>query len=331
MTADLRRRRLVLATAGAAAAGPLAGRFAFAQAWPSRQIRIICPLPPGGLTDLYSRAIAEHLQQSLGQPVIVENRPGAGGQIGCDLVAKAAPDGYTFLVTIQTSIVQAQVLYKKLPYNPETDFTWISALGAGHLPFGVPAALPAKNFREFVEYAKANRTSIGTYAPGSYPHMVVGAAQQALRHEDRGGPLQRRGADAGRPRRRPDPGRDRQRAGHAAPRHRRAASGCFAVPTAVRSPKLPDVPTFVEQGFTAPVFSIAGWIGLLGPAKLPREIVDRVSRLVIEAGESARLRQIYETFGIAERPTTPEEFLRIYRTEGPQWIAITKELGVTLD
>jgi len=330
MTADPRRRRLVLAAAAAAVASSLPQRVAHAQSWPSRPIRIICPLPPGGLTDLYSRAIGEHLQQSLGQPVIIENRPGAGGQIGCDAVAKAAPDGYTFLVTIQTSLVQAQVLYKKLPYNPDTDFSWISALGAGHLPFGVPAALPVKTFRDFVEYAKVNRTSMGTYAPGSYPHMVAGQLNklygtkiEAVHYKGEapmwldviGGQTQAAiGSVAG-----------------TLPHIQKGSVRVLAVPTKVRSPKLPDVPTFHEQGFTEPVFSIAGWIGLLGPAKLPKEIIDRVARLTIEAGQGARLNQIYETFGIAERPTTPEEFLRVYRTEGPQWIALTRELGITLD
>src|SRR5262245_2520005 len=117
MTVNVKRRALVLA----AAAGALATGSTRAQAWPARPIKIVCPLPPGGLTDLYSRAIGEHMQATLGQPVLIENRPGAGGIIGCEAVAKSPPDGYTFLVTIQTSLVQAQVLYKKLPYNPETD------------------------------------------------------------------------------------------------------------------------------------------------------------------------------------------------------------------
>jgi tripartite-type tricarboxylate transporter receptor subunit TctC len=291
---------------------------------------MICPFPPGGLTDLYTRAIADHLQTSLGQPVVVENRPGAGGLIGNDLVAKAAPDGYTFLVTIQTTLVQGQVLYKKLPYNPENDFTWISALGAGHLPFGVPASLPVKSFREFVEYAKTNRTSMGTYAAGSFPHMVAGQLNklygtkiEAVHYKGEtpmwidvaGGQIQGAiGSVAG-----------------VLPHVQKGSVRVVAVPTNVRSPKLPEVPTFIEQGFTDPVFALRGWIGLFGPAKLPREIMERVSRLTIEAGESARLKQLYDQFGIAERPTTPEEFLRMYRTDGPQWIAITRELGITLD
>ena len=329
MTADPRRRRLVF-VAAAAAASPFVVTRARAQSWPSRPIRIVCPLPPGGLTDLYSRAIAEHLQQSLGQPVIVENRPGAGGQIGCDLVAKAAPDGHTFLVTIQTSLVQAQVLYKKLPYNPDTDFSWISALGAGHLPFGVPASLPVKNFREFVEYAKTNRTNMGTYAPGSYPHMVAGQLNKLYGtkietvHYKGEAPMWLDVIS----------GQTQAAIGSVAgtlPHIQKGTVRVLAVPTKTRSPKLPDVPTFIEQGYTEPVFSIAGWIGLLGPAKLPKEIIDRIAKLTIEAGEGARLKQIYDTFGIAERPTTPEEFLRLYRTDGPQWIAITRELGITLD
>jgi tripartite-type tricarboxylate transporter receptor subunit TctC len=322
---DRRRRRLI-----AAAAASLVVPQARAQAWPARQIRIVCPFPPGGLTDLYSRAIAEHLQQNLGQPVLVENRPGAGGQIGCESVAKAAPDGYTFLVTIQTSLVQAQVLYKKLPYNPDTDFTWISALGAGHLPFGVPASLPVKNFREFVEYAKTNRTSMGTYAPGSFPHMVAGQLNKLYGtkieavHYKGEAPMWLDVIS----------GQTQAAIGSVAgtlPHLQKGSVRVLAVPTKIRSPKLPDVPTFIEQGFTEPVFALSGWIGLLGPARLPREIVERISRLTIEAGEGARLKQIYDTFGIAERPTTPEEFLRLYRTEGQQWIAIARELGITLD
>jgi tripartite-type tricarboxylate transporter receptor subunit TctC len=329
MAADRRRRRLVIAAA-AAAAGALATPFVRAQAWPARQIRIVCPFPPGGLTDIYTRAIADHLQQSLGQPVVVENRPGAGGIIGNDAVAKAAPDGYTLLVTIQTTLVQAQVLYKKLPYNPDTDYTWISALGAGHLPLGVPASLPVRNFREFVDYAKAKPTSFGTYAPGSFPHMVVGQLNKL--HGTRIEAVHYKGESpmwidvAG--------GQIQAGIGSTAailPYVQKGSVRPVAVPTRVRSPKLPEVPTYVEQGFTEPVFTLSGWIGFLGPAKLPPEIVDRLSKLVIEAGSGARLKQVYETFGIAERPTTPEEFLRLYRTEGQQWIAIARELGITLD
>jgi tripartite-type tricarboxylate transporter receptor subunit TctC len=242
MPVDIGRRRLL-----AVGAASLLVPHARAQAWPSRPIRIVCPLPPGGLTDLYSRAIAEHLQQSLGQTVIVENRPGAGGQIGCDLVAKAAPDGYTFLVTIQTSLVQAQVLYKKLPYNPDTDFSWISALGAGHLPLGIQAGLPVKTFRDYVEYAKANRTHMGTYAPGSYPHMVAGQLNKLYGtkidavHYKGEAPMWLDVIS----------GQTQAAIGSVAgtlPHIQKGSVRVLAVPTKVRSPKLPEVPTFIRAG-----------------------------------------------------------------------------------
>ena len=301
-----------------------------AQSYPSKPIRMVAPSSPGGPVDTIARITAQGMTETLGQQIVIENRAGAAGQIGAELVAKAAPDGHTLLVTIQTTLVQAQVLYKKLPYNPETDFTWISALGAGHLPLGVPAALPVKNFREFVEYAKTNRTSMGTYAPGSFPHMVAGQLNKLYGtkieavHYKGEAPMWLDVIS----------GQTQAAIGSVAgtlPHIQKGSVRVLAVPTKIRSPKLPDVPTFIEQGFNEPVFALSGWIGLLGPAKLPPEIVARISKLTIEAGEGARLKQIYETFGIAERPTTPEEFLRLYRTDGPQWIAITRELGITLD
>ena len=105
----------------------------------------------------------------------------------------------------------------------------------------------------------------------------------------------------------------------------------IAVATLNRSPKLPDVPTYAEQGYREPVLVMRGWLGLLGPAGMPREIVGRISKLLLEAADSARVKQLHETFGIPDKPTTPEEFVRLFREEGPTWISMAKELGVTLD
>ena len=115
------------------------------------------------------------------------------------------------------------------------------------------------------------------------------------------------------------------------PHSQKGAVRPIAVNRTVRSPKLPAVATFTEQGFTEPVFRIYAWIVLLGPAGLPREIVDRVSKLVIAAADTPRLREIHANFGVVEGPSTPEEFERRYRSEGPVWISIVRELGVTLD
>ena len=326
---DKIRRRLLRATAGIgiATAMPWAAR---AQAWPAKPIRVVVSFPAGGLTDILARAYSEQLSQKLGQPVVVENKPGASGAIGAAEVARAAPDGYTFLFTISTTMNQNRVLYKKLPYDADKDFVYVSGFDAGHLPLAVASGVKVNTMAEYVDLARREHVTMGNYGAGSYPHIA--AAQINKVYGTKIDPVHYKGEapmwlDV-------ISGQTQAAIGSVAgtlPHIQKGSVRVLAVPTRVRSPKLPEVPTFHEQGFTEPVFLIAGWIGLLGPAKLPKEIIDRVARLTIDAGEGARLKQIYDTFGIAERPTTPEEFQRLYRTEGPQWIAITRELGITLD
>ena len=270
------------------------------------------------------------MSQGLGQPVVVENKAGASSLIACEQVAKAAPDGYTLLFTIQAALLQSQALYKKLPYDPGRDFTFIAAFGNGHLPLAVHKDVPVKDFGEFVEFAKTNPVNFGSFAPGSYPHLVVGqlnklyGTQIEAVHFKGEAPMWPE-LVAGRL--------------HAAigsyigmsPHAKTGAVRPIAVPTATRSPKLPDVPTYAEQGYREPVFIMRGWLGLLGPAGLPQEIVERISKQILEAADSPRVKQLHETFGIPDKPTTPAEFVRLFREEGPTWIAITKELGVSLD
>src|SRR6266436_4953290 len=301
------RRSFLLGSGAFALLGAAAfARGARAQAWPARPVRIVVSFPPGGLTDLYARAYGEHISRHIGQPVLVENRAGAGGLIGCDAVAKSPADGYTLLFTISTPIVQAQALYKKLPYDPD------------------------KGFREFVDFAKKTAVNFGSYGPGSVPHMV--AAQINKLFGTRIEVVHFKGeaqmwleVAAGRI--------------HAAigsisalsPHLQAEAVRPIAVNTAKRSPKLPQVATYIEQGFPEKVFMLKGWLGLLGPAGLPAEIVGRISKAILEGAESPRLKQVYETFGLLEKPTTPEEFVALYREEGPAMIAIARELGVSLD
>lgn len=333
MPRDAIRRAILLRTLCAALFGStlalLAGA-AEAQAWPARQVRVLVGFPPGGLTDLYARAYGEYIGQRIGQPVVIENRAGAGGIIANDVLAKAPPDGYTLGFTIQGTLVQAQALYKKLPYDPNTSFTFISAFNPGHLPFAVHRAVPATTFREFVDWARNNPVNMGSFAPGSSAHMI--AAQLNKLYGTRIEPIHYKGEGLMWPEL--SAGRIHAAVGSfagASPHLQSGTVRVLAVPTLARSPKLPEVPTYVEQGFDAPIFKLRGWIGFIGPAGLPREIVEQVSKLVLEAADSARVRQLHETFGILEKPTTPQEFERLFREEGPVWIAIAKELGVTLD
>jgi tripartite-type tricarboxylate transporter receptor subunit TctC len=327
------RRRFI--HAGLAAAGavllPLAGAGrARAQAWPARPIRIVVGFPAGGLTDTFARFYGEAIGQALGQPVVVENRPGAGSIVACELVARAPADGYTFLFTISTAFNQNRVLYSKLPYDPERDFTYVSGFHSGHLPLTVNAASPVRNMRDYLALAKRGPTTMGTYAPGSYPHMV--AQQLNKLHGTTIEPVHYKGEapmwqDL-------STGQITAAIGSyqaMLPHLQRKAVRPIAVPTSARAPKLPDVPTFAEQGFREQVFNITGWIGMFGPAGLPREIVVRLSGIVQAAADLPKVRLMHDNFGLPPRPWTAEEFPKVQAEISPVWIGLARELGITLE
>ena len=323
------RRRILQGSAALAVASalPFAVR---AQAWPVKPIRVVVSFPAGGLTDALARAYGEQLAQKLGQPVVVENRPGAGGMIGGSEVARAAPDGYTFLFTISTTINQNRVLYKKMPYDPDRDFTYVSGFDAGHLPLALAPHVKATNLREFVEFAKRERVTLGNYSPGSYPHMV--AQQLNKLYGTQIEPVHYKGeapmwADLA-------SGQIHAAAGSIAamlPHLQSGRARPVAVPTLTRSPRLPDVPTYAEQGFKEPVFVIQGWIGMFGPAGLSKDIVQRISALNQEAANTPRIKQINTNFGLREKPWTADEFEKLNKEIMPHWVALARELGITLD
>jgi len=163
---DFNRRRAILKqglSGTCAIASASLSPLVFAQAsWPSKQtVKIVCNFPPGGLTDSYARAYAEFFSKKFGQSFVVENRPGAGGLIGADAVAKAPADGYTFLITTSTPMWHAKVLYTKMPYQGERDFTPISLFPSGALIMGVPSSLGVKDVREFVEMSRNKPAAYG--------------------------------------------------------------------------------------------------------------------------------------------------------------------------
>lgn len=331
MSNDITRRRLVrrgLAWGAAAAGAPtlLAGR-ASAQAWPNKPVRVIVSHPPGGLTDAFARAYAEHISQRVGQALVVENKTGASGTIAADLVAKSPADGYTLLVTISTTLVMSQALFKSLPFDPNKDFVPISFMDAGHLPFIVHKSVPATNVKEFAAWAKNNKVSIGSYSPGSYSHVAAAELNKALGlqmevvHYRGEGPMWQD-----------------MLAGtiHAANGSVAAATSvlqsgagrAIAVPQVTRMKKLPDVATFLEQGLTAKAFQIRGWVGLFAPAGTPVAIIERLSDLMVEAGKTPRLRQMLDTFGIDASATDHKTFAQILKDENPIWIDLVKQLGI---
>ena len=326
---DIIRRRLLRAAAGIGAISTLPWP-AHAQAWPAKSLRVIVGFPAGGLTDILARAYSEHLAQKLGQSVVVENKPGAGSMIAATEVAKAAPDGYTYLFTITGAINQNRVLYKKMPYDPDKDFTYVSGFHAGHLPLAVAAGVKANNAREFVELAKRERVTMGNYSPGSYPHMVAqqlnklyGTQIEAVHYKGEA-PMW---ADLA-------SGQITAAIGSIPAMGPHLQSGRvrpIAVPTATRSTRLPEVQTFQEQGFKDPVFLIEGWIGMFAPAGISKDIVARISALNQDAADTPRIKQINTTFGLRDKPWTAEEFEKLNTEIKPHWVGLARELGLTLD
>ena len=316
---------------GAAAAAAVLPRVAIGQpAWPSKPIRIVVPNPTGGLTDNYARQYGDFLSRKFGQPVVVENRPGAGGNIGVDIVAKAPADGYTLLVCTSTSVWHNRVLYKSLPFNADRDLTPIALFHSGALAMGVNAQLPVRSAKDYVALARKKAVNMGTYSPASWPHMIAdtwnrseGLKIQAVHYKGES-PMW---VDV-------SIGQIEAGVGSFQAMNTYIQRGMvrpIAVVGTKRSPKLPDVPTFVEQGYTDPVFRLDGWLPMCAPAGTPQEILVKISEAVLEAAASPKIRAMHENFGIPTLPTGLEESRRRWKEESPLWIATAHRLGVTLD
>lgn len=326
---DSRRRLLGAASLSALGSLPFSSSSR-AQAWPGKPVRVMVGFPAGGLTDALARAYCDQLSQRLGQPFTVENKAGASGMIAAAELARAAPDGYTFMFTISTTINQNRVLYKKMAYDPDRDFAYVSGFDAGHLPLAVNSASPIRSAREFLDLARRERVTLGNYSAGSFPHMIAqqlnknhGAKVEAVPYKGEA-PMWVDLAS----------GQITAAVGSISALLPHLQSGkirVIAVPTLTRSPRLPDVPTFEEQGLKDEVFKLQGWIGMFAPAKTPRDIIQRISQLVQEAASVERIRQINTNFGLRDKPWTAEEFERLNREIGPIWNNMARELGITLD
>ncbi len=328
------RRQFLATTAamGASAVMPLAqAQTASASKWPSKPIRIVVGFPPGGLTDAYARLYAEQLGAKTGQSVVVDNRPGAGAVIAIDMVAKAPPDGYTLLVSTSGTLWQNRVLYSKLPYNLDKDLTPIANFPSGPLVVAVSDKVPARNMKEFIEIAKANPngTNNGSYAPGSYPHLV---ADQTNRRE--GTKIQSvhyRGES---------PmwvdvvsGQLQIAIGSYQAFNTVAGRGVRAIGVTggYRSPKLPDVPTLQEQGINDILVGLEGALPLMAPAGTPEAVLKILSAVAVEGANSERAGKLRESFGIPNKPKNLAETRKQWEHDVPIWIKVAVELGIKLD
>jgi tripartite-type tricarboxylate transporter receptor subunit TctC len=319
-----RRDMLRYGSAAALAALPAP---AISQAWPSRPIRIVCTYPAGGLTDVFARAYGEYIAQKTGQPVVVENKAGAAGAIGAEIVKAAPADGYTLMFTNSTTMIMNKVLFKKLPYDPDKDFVLIAWFNTGHLPTIINKDVPATNVAEFAAWARGRKVSLATYGAGSYAHVVAetlnrhyGLKMEAVHY--RGEALMWQDVASGAVQ-----GASGSYAS-ASPVLQSGAGRPIAVPTMERMRKLPDVATFYEQGLTEKAFQVRGWVGASGPVGIPEEIVQKLSDMMVECGKTERIQKIIDTFGIDEGARDRVYFRKVMDGEGPVWIGVIKSLNI---
>jgi len=297
--------------------------------WPDKTIRIVVAFPPGGLTDAYARLYADQLTAKYGVTTLVENKPGAGAIIGIDAVAKAPPDGYTLLMTTSGTVWQNRVLYSKLPYNLDKDLVPVAVFPSGPLVVGVPDKLGIKTYRELIDYARSHNTNMGSYAPGSYPQMV---ADQANRTEGtkivtvnyRGeSPMWVDVAS----------GQLQVAIGSYQAFNTVATRGVRAIGVTgpYRCPKLPDVPTLIEQGVPGRLVQLEGGLPLMAPAGTPEAVLQALSRVVVEGADTARAAQLREAFAIPNKPKDLAGTRADWERDVPVWIKVAVDLGIKLD
>jgi len=284
-----------------------------AQAFPSKPIRIIVPFTPGSATDTMARPIAEKLSAALGQQVLVENRPGAGGTIGASLVAKAPPDGYT-LGVVSTGHVVNPVLYSSLPYDTLKDFSGVSPLAGQPSVLVVSPSLGVKTVKDLVAMAKAKpgQLNYATAGVGSAAHISaekfrMAAGIDAVHVPFKGSPESITETMGGRTQYTWTP------LSTAVGQIRSGQLLALAVSTAQRSQALPDVPTIAEAGFPRGVFNF--WVGMLAPANTPREILARLNTEVQRALQAADMKERLATLGSEPMAMSPEQFDAFLREE----------------
>jgi tripartite-type tricarboxylate transporter receptor subunit TctC len=329
----MRSVRISRRSLGVVAAGAVAGaaRPAAAQSnWPTRPITLVVTYAPGGSADVLARLIAPIMAQELGQPVVVENRAGAGGNVGSELVARAAPDGYTIQIgAASTHAINKELFGARLPFDPQRSFTPITLLSRQPNLVLVNNSVPARSVAEFVAWGKAQPSvSYGTAGVGSTNHLtgaligdVFGIRMELVPYRSGGQAL----TDL--------------IAGNvpvvidnivtAAPLAVDGRARAIAVTSADRSPLLPQVPTFAESG--APGFDLVSWQALFGPAGLPGPIVMRLNRAARAALADPTVRQRLIDGGSTPAPSSPEELGAYMAEEIPKWARLVRISGAKVE
>ena len=299
--------------------------------WPERPIHMVVPFPPGSSPDLLARTISEPLSQALGQPVVIDNKPGAGGNIGTRMVAKATPDGYTLVYTINGPMVTAPELYKKtLGYDPLKDLQPITLVATSPNVLTVPAALPVENVADFVKLARERKGALnyGSVGPGSSAHLAMemfkSEANIDLVHIPYSGfPQIISAIIAG------DVQAGFMVPAIAMPQVQSGKVKALAITSLQPSESLAGVPTMDKQGY--PGFEAISWNAIFAPAGTPAPIVDRLNKELAQIINSDAVRKQLAQQYFTPAPSTPAELTDRIQKDQTRWNAVIKRLGLSLD
>ena len=300
--------------------------LAAAQAWPTKPIRIVLPFGPGGVADITTRTIAPKMSETLGQQIVVENLPGAGGIRASEAVAHATPDGYTILLLTNGNAV-SKALFNKLPYDPETDFAMISTVGYFSMVIVTRADGPLKTLGDAIAQAKANpgKMNIATITPGGTQHLagelfrsMAGIDALVIPHKTTGEVIiaTRQGNT--------DLAVD-----FIAPLISAIKGGqlrALAVTAGKRFPGLPDVPTAIEAGVKG--YDVASWNALAAPAKTPPAVIEKLHAALVKALADPDVQKRYAELGVEGRPSTPKQLADFYASETKRWTAVVERAKI---
>jgi tripartite-type tricarboxylate transporter receptor subunit TctC len=330
-TSSRQLRRLLLQAGWLVSMGLLTALPAQAQSpWPTKPIKLVIPFAPGGVTDTSGRIIADHLSKRLGQQVVPDNRPGASGNIGSQVVATAEPDGYTLLLVLDGTFVINPHVFDKVPFDPLRDFSPIGKIGDSTTILVAHPGFKANSLRELIELSKSQPGgfSYGTSGTGSIVHLAGEMVKQ------------RTGANLVHiPYKGGAPAIADALAGHTPLAFASAASvqhhlktgnlKALGVPSGKRSRQYPDIPTFAESGLSD--FDINSWVGLVAPAKTPRSIVERLNLELNAALADPEVRAKLEAAGIVATPGTSDAFAATLRKELALYGPVVKAAGIKLN
>lgn len=325
------RRALLCATASIATLCALPAAQAQSP-YPNKPIRMVVPFAAGGATDVLARVLGQKMSAGLGQPVIIDNKPGAAGIIGTDAVAKSAPDGYTIVLGLSNSLMTNEFLYEKLPYDTQRDLTLVYQIAMAPLVLVVHPSVPVKTGPELLKYVAANKGKVayGSYGVGAYPHLagahmslstqsdmnhVAYKGEAPMMQDLIGGQIQMAYASALVAKPHIDAGKIR----------------AIGVSGERRMGTLPNVPTLAEQGLKDEAYRVTGWLAIAAPAKTPKPIVDRIAEEVRKATQQPDVRERVAAMGFDLKDSSPELFAAAWKAERPVWERLIKQSGAKLE